>query len=331
TLFYGDKFVSVDTKGFFRLRAEEISNSSKGVLLRAVDAAGNENRLNVKVEIVWTVPGILENLSLWVTASRSEKKAAAVQVGDHLKADFDFLGLKNYRCGAVKYRIASYKHKKTALELRLIPGGRYSMGSKSERGGMGVVNTLPIHTVATGPFLVGAREVSWRSWRRVRPDAQAEGLKDELPVEKRSWETVQSWLVAAGGQLRLPSEVEWEYACRAGTMTPYFWGVKLEDKYCWTSLNTGETSRSVRLHDRAMNAFGLCDMIGNVSEWCEDNYLADYRNAPSNGNPRKILNSKVFVARGGSYNSLWCSFSAGRNRHYKNTAGVGFRVFRSLP
>lgn len=329
-LFYGGKLVPMDGKGF-HLRAKELSRAKEGAVLRAVDAARNEVQLIVKVESDWQAPGMLADVGLWVTASRRDRKAAVAEVADYLKADFEVLGLKTYRCKAVKYRLAGFKHKKTGLEMRLIPGGRFAMGSAIRRGENVGVNTIPVHTVTVRPMLVGIREVSWETWCRLRSDPKARGWNKDLPVEKRRWKTVQSWLKLAGGKLRLPSEAEWEFACRAGTTTSYYWGEHLDDRYCWTDINTGQTPRSVKLHDSFMNAFGLADMVGNVAEWCEDNYVDHYRNAPSDHQPRKLLNNKNHVARGGSYNTLWSCFSAGRSAHYTKIVGVGFRVFRSLP
>lgn len=327
TLYFNGKERALDEQNRFDLSSLELASVPDEAVLAVVDVAGNRTEISVKLERNWQVPSRLEDLSLWVTASRSQQKAAALEVAKHLKADYQYLGIKTYRCQAVKYRLATYKHKKTGLELRLIPGGRYSMGSNDKRG----PNTRPIHSVAVKPFLAGAREVSWGIWRSTRPDPQAAGWKKDLPVEKRRWATVQSWLKVAGGGLRLPSEAEWEYACRAGTTTAYFWGQTLVNKYCWISINTGETPRSTRLHDSARNAFGLADMIGNVAEWCEDNYIPHYKYGPNNQAPRKLVNNQRYVGRGGSYNRIDQCYSAGRHPYDRYTVGVGFRVFRSLP
>ncbi|MDF1664672.1 MAG: formylglycine-generating enzyme family protein, partial [Planctomycetota bacterium] len=145
-------------------------------------------------------------------------------------------------------------------------------------------------------------------------------------------------------QLRLPSEAEWEYACRAGTKTRFFWGNEVDESYMWYSSNSGRKLHSTREHENRRNAFGLADTAGNVWELCEDYYWRDYKEAPSDGSahrkpdPRGPWSEKskeaLYVCRGGRVLS-WAGpcRSARRFQGVEKNLGdqVGFRLAMSLP
>ncbi|HWY85465.1 MAG TPA: formylglycine-generating enzyme family protein [Gemmataceae bacterium] len=108
-------------------------------------------------------------------------------------------------------------------------------------------------------------------------------------------------LIEQGAEIRLPSEAEWEYACRAGTATSYSFGDNLEDlgKYCWYKQNAPGNDPPVG--KKLPNEWGLFDMHGYVWEWCADSGHEDYKNAPVDGNPWIAPDSKERMIRGGSY------------------------------
>ena len=143
---------------------------------------------------------------------------------------------------------------------------------------------------------------------------------------------------AGGGLLfRLPSEAEWEYACRAGTQTAYSFGddpAQLGD-YAWYSANSGEETHPVG--QLKPNAFGLCDMHGNVWEWQSDRWHDDYNGAPTDGSAWEISNSDRRVLRGGSWysdaESLRCAVRGRDNwqGHWGSYGGFRLVCSRRVP
>lgn len=150
----------------------------------------------------------------------------------------------------------------------------------------------------------------------------------EKPIHNISISECSSWLASAGGQLRLPSESEWEYACRGGTTTKYFWGDEMNGDYCWY-LGNSEKPQPVTEHKDKTNAFGLADMSGNVQEFCEDGWTD---NSPADSSPQ-WGERFARMARGGSVgmSAKHCTsayrFSAVARAVWN---GTGFRAFRSL-
>jgi len=223
-------------------------------------------------------------------------------------------------------------HEKTGIEMVFIPAGTFQMGSPSSEGGR-FENEGPVHTVRiTRPFYLSVCEVTHREWNRVTIYS---GLKDDWnPVESASWNYCQRFLRKAGDGLRLPTEAEWEYACRAGAATAYSFGDESGDlqRYAWYDVNSGVQTHVVG--EKLPNAWGLYDMHGNVWEWCADWYGEDYYSKSPREDPRGPCSGTYRVLRGGS----WFDTPAGCRsayRHWVQPAsgkGVyfGFRVARGL-
>ena len=153
------------------------------------------------------------------------------------------------------------------------------------------------------------------------------------PVEQVSWNDIQDFESALGNAFRLPSESEWEYACRAGTTTRFYWGDDpnynaIRDYAVYSDNDMGGTAD---VGTKRPNAWGLYDMSGNVWEWCEDWYHSDYTNAPNDGSAWVSPYGSYWVCRGGSwgYDARGCRSA---NRGYGGPAslnsGLGFRLAR---
>lgn len=179
------------------------------------------------------------------------------------------------------------------IEFVWIPAGEFTMGTVSSEGSwMHRPEEGPQHNVniARG-FWIGKYEVTQRQYKHIMDDNPSYFNKSGLdaPVDKVSWLDAKKFCKVASlktaEKIRLPSEAEWEYACRAGTKDQFF---SSEDQtafweYAWYSSNSGKKTHSVG--EKKPNAWGIYDLHGNIKEWCEDSWHDDYSNAPADGSP----------------------------------------------
>jgi eukaryotic-like serine/threonine-protein kinase len=194
-------------------------------------------------------------------------------------------------------------HQRTGIELVLIPAGGFRMGSpRDEKGAHENGYEWPQFPMGfERPFYMGKYEVTQGQWKRLKDADPRYFSHDDLPAVGVDWMDCQAFLKAAGAGLRLPTEAEWEYACRAGTKTRFYFGDREEDlgDYAWYKANSGSKVHSVGT--KKPNAWGLFDMLGNAEEWCET-HVDDYPNVyPLNAqSPRRPLSAKgARVIRGG--------------------------------
>jgi formylglycine-generating enzyme required for sulfatase activity len=209
---------------------------------------------------------------------------------------------------------STYRNK-YSMEFELIPAGRFSMGSTN-----GDSNEKPVHKVTISqPFYMGRYEVTQGQWQAVMGSNPSK-FKDcgaNCPVEQVSWSAAQDFITTLneandGYKYRLPSEAEWEYACRGGTTGDYYGNV---DDIGWYAGNSGRKTHAVG--GKQPNAFGLYDMSGNVWEWCVDFYHGNYHGAPTDGSAWVSGGDPIpyRVLRGGSWDDLASSLrSANRIR-----------------
>ena len=233
------------------------------------------------------------------------------------------------------------------IEMAHIPAGTFLMGSpddEPESYPESYKDEKPQHSVTVPEFLMGKYPVTQAQWRAVAtglpkikydldPDpSQFKG--DTLPVERVNWyeavEFCQRLSRATGRDYRLPSEAEWEYACRAGTTTPFYFG----DVITLDLANYGGyRDRTTPVESFSANGFGLYDMHGNVEEWCLDRWDINYEGAPTDGTAWDKGKEQSRLLRGGSWlnhpdhcRSAVRAFYAPDIRSYD----VGFRVCCSV-
>jgi len=235
------------------------------------------------------------------------------------------------------------------LEMIQIPAGSFTMGSpKTEKDSRD--DERPQHQVTVPSFYLGKFTVTQAQWRVVAalPQANRElnpnpsnSTGDNLPVERISWydavEFCNRLSKVKKQNYRLPSEAEWEYACRAGTKTPFYFGETItpdlatyEGNYTYTSGSRGIYRRQTTpVGSFSPNAFGLYDMHGNVWEWCADLFYENYSAAPTDGSVWDNGNNSARMLRGGSwiYSPRFCrSAVRGRNDPDVRHDDIGFRV-----
>lgn len=211
-------------------------------------------------------------------------------------------------------------------EMVIIPSGSFNMGSNSKI----MTSSNPVHRVTINyMFAIGRTEVTQAQWMAVmgynpsefqncgnncspvvitmrkrehKDPSYFEKFNDAYPVDSISWDDAQKFILKlnaiTGKQYRLPSEAEWEYACRAGEQQDYC-GSNYASSVAWYGYEkSGKTTHQVA--SKKSNAFGLYDMSGNVSEWVEDRWHDNYDGAPNDGNVWQGGGAKR-VLRGGDY------------------------------
>jgi len=220
-------------------------------------------------------------------------------------------------------------------EMIEIPAGSFDMGSAK-----GEANEQPVHRVTIAkPFAIGKTEVTQAQWVALMGTnpSQFDTCGNDCPVDQVSWDDVQLYLkklnAKTGKQYRLPTEAEWEYACRAGNDTE-FCGGDLADAVSWNNINSGSFMfySPHPVATKKPNAFGLFDMSGNVWEWVEDTYFPNYTGAPTDGSAR--LGGAMRVLRGGSWGKdpkYSRAFARTRFSATFRDFSHGFRVALTLP
>ena len=231
-----------------------------------------------------------------------------------------------------------------ALEMLRIPEGRFWMGSPESEEKRDDWEG-PQHRVSVPAFFMGKYPVIQRQWYAVSllDDVDIHLNPDpsyfkggNLPVEQVSWDDAVEFCKRlskkTGKDYRLPSEAEWEYACRSGTTSPYHFGKEIteglanHDDHCKGTTEVGKFPA---------NPLGLHDMHGNVWEWCLDHWHENYEGAPTDGRAWVTGGDDLFrVVRGGSWiNDPWYCRSASRYGDYpvNRSRRIGFRVCCSAP
>ena len=219
------------------------------------------------------------------------------------------------------------------LDLVLIPAGEFTIGSpqsEKERSS----NEGPQHLVRlTKPFYMGVTEVTQAQWKAVMESNPSNFMGDDLPVETVSWDDAVEFCRKLsdkeGRDYRLPTEAEWEYACRAGSTARFCFGDSKSSlgDYAWYSNNSGGKTHPVK--SKKLNAFGLYDMHGNVWEWCSDWYGSGYYSKTPASDPQGPSTGRSRVVRGGSwyYAPRYCrSANRGYNAPGSRSYSSGFRV-----
>jgi formylglycine-generating enzyme required for sulfatase activity len=239
------------------------------------------------------------------------------------------------------------------LEMVAIPGGTFTMGSpENEEGRLNLES--PQHQVTVPPFFMGKYPVTQQQWRVVaalpkdKIDLKSDPSYfkgDNLPVECVSWNDAQEFCARlsqmANKTYRLPTEAEWEYACRGGTTTPFYCGETIstdlanyDGNYTYGQGQKGEyREKTTEVGKFPANPFGLYNMCGNVWEWCEDGWHENYINAPADGSAWTSLSTEDMLLRGGSWNfnaRLCRSANRGRNSRGGRYFSYGFRVVSSF-
>ncbi len=183
-----------------------------------------------------------------------------------------------------------------------VPAGGFLMGSDDARPA-----ETPVHRVNIKAFYMSETEITQAQWMAVMENNPSDfkGCMD-CPVEQVSWHDVQEYIkklnTMTGKNYRLPSEAEWEYACRSGGKNEPFCGGRKRYDVGWYLNNSGRKVRKVK--QKAPNGLGLYDMSGNIFEWVQDCWNPNYEGAPNDGSAWLSRKCNERVLRGGSWNTF---------------------------
>jgi formylglycine-generating enzyme required for sulfatase activity len=219
------------------------------------------------------------------------------------------------------------------LDMVSIPGGTFMMGDDRHHQ-----DERPLHQVTVPPFYMGKYPITQAQYRSIMGDNAGFGVGADYPIEKISWQDAIEFCTKlsqlTGKTYTLPSEAQWEYACRAGTNTAFHFGETItpdlanyNGDFPYGGAPKGENrERATPVGSFPANGFGLSDMHGNVWEWCLDGYQPSYLDAPTDGSARVDLSdiegNLKRVMRGGA----WDYVAKGCRSSVRGSLGAGIRV-----
>jgi formylglycine-generating enzyme required for sulfatase activity len=221
----------------------------------------------------------------------------------------------------------SWVEPKTGMVFVWVPGGCFQMGSSD-----GSANEQPVHQVCVQGFWMGKYEVTQEQYLQVTGDNPSRFQGRNHPVEQVNWRETQLFAekmnISTGLKVMLPTEAQWEYACRAGNVHETYCGEgSRPERMAWFHDNSQDHTHPVGL--LAPNKWGLHDMSGNVWEWVQDGYHSDYTDAPADGSAweghRRVL-------RGGSWHGVPQNLRVTRRNvdgDAERDSNHGFRLVRA--
>lgn len=213
------------------------------------------------------------------------------------------------------------------LEMILIPAGEFIMGSPEDEDGRLEFEGPQRRVRITQPFYMGKYEVTQAQWERMMEENPSHFKGADLPVTFISWIEAREFLGKVDDDIRLPTEAEWEYACRAGSATRFYSGDSEDDLDDAGWYGENSSSRTHPVGEKRPNAWGLFDMHGNVLEWCADWFQDSYIGLETT-DPKGPETGTYRVIRGGSwFNTLLWARSASRSGLDPEMGGfhLGFR------
>lgn len=229
-------------------------------------------------------------------------------------------------------------------EFVTLTPGQDKFPAAFKMGTSGIASEEPVREVTLKPFAIARYEVTQELWEVVMGKNPSKWKGPRNSVEMMSWSEANDFCRKATDEMhklklldekesiRLPSEAEWEYACRAGTTTRYSFGDKEDDlrDYAWFKGNSkGEDPPVGR---KKPNPWGLYDMHGYIWEWCQDSWAPNYEGAPKDGSARQDKDAKERVLRGGSWADEADHHRSGYRHHAdagQRSDAIGFRCVRS--
>jgi formylglycine-generating enzyme required for sulfatase activity len=322
-------------------RRDEIQTEIHRLIAQAVDGSLTNEEKQFRDDFVQHNVGAMKHALITQDFVYPVVTVSVQQTRPHIRAQLykfesiTFDGQNIHKTSHKGRSFTEYLDKDIALDMVCIPAGSFLMGDPDAENPYW--DFLPSQHLVTVPaFSIGKFAVTQAQWVTIMDhNPSANRGSDHLPVDNISWidatEFCQRLSLATGQQYRLPSEAEWEYACRAGTSTAYSWGDEIDLKFAnYFDWDCKEKFGTKPVGSYDPNAFGLYDMHGNVFEICQDRWHYDYEGAPTDGSAWiEVTKTEQIVIRGGSFDyyedncrSSYRSETCQDCRYY----GTGFRV-----
>ncbi|MGH1336009.1 MAG: formylglycine-generating enzyme family protein [Aureispira sp.] len=269
---------------------------------------------------------ILNNRTDWNSASDLAREEVISRViTNELKGVFEYKETIEYSCGGVKNQVASFVHLPTKMLFHLLPGEvDYSIGLAAKH--LFLLNSKyavdlkenSTRTIQITPFLISQYLITEQAWNQFTGASLYRSFGPDFPIDAVERAEVEHWAQKSG--LQVPSEMEWEYACKAGSDTIFYWGNKPNLDYAWTEENTNfgvgdaYTYRTFKGEEqKPANAFGLLGMIGNLGEWVADDAY-DFGRAYTSPKPYKSGSDKADGILRGGWNQYGWNFNRSTSR-----------------
>ena len=250
---------------------------------------------------------------------------------------FLFIGMllvaqENTKFSLKEYSTGEVITNSIGMKIKLVRPGFFLMGSDN-----GYSSEKPMHKVfISKPFYMGIYEVTQEQYKAVMGENPSKFKGPNLPVESVTWSDTKIFcdkLSKKEGKIYcLPTEAEWEYVCRAGTKTNYYWGNSFDPDFAWYEGNSNSKTQEVGL--KKSNNWDFFDLSGNVSEWCEDYYSENYYRQSQKKDLFCLASHSMTpcqTIRGGSWavNARWCqAFSRHGIDPWSKDNSLGFRIIR---
>lgn len=332
-------------KTFDALEGEEENGVSKQYLY-AINTLGLDNWRDI-LYYDFPTKSLLSDIDDWNSASEAERQAEIdFLMANQLKDKFEFIDVQLYRCNQISNFVARFLHLETKMMFHLIPGGYISPGATEEQlstwGVKELEEALEVytehgHSCDVAPFLIGEYLLTEYAWKKYSDVSLPWNFGDDYPVNAVQFSDINAWCDESG--FMVPTELQWEYACRAGSKDCFYWGNKPDNRYAWVDSNCifdleesrernnllpqpsvfkkawrlvkrnllkekGEYHTFTAREQKLPNAFGLLGMLGNLLEY------VSYDRAPFSGRvgdsnydiTRELGND---VLRGGSNTYQW--------------------------
>ena len=233
----------------------------------------------------------LTELGAWNQTHKEIRKAINERIAFY--HDLDFINESQFNSNY----ISVFKDKKTNIIMHLLPANNTIIGSNPKEDNRAYFDESPRKVIAVKPFLIAQTPILQNQYNGRHGGYSWIG--DNLPVHSVSRNDALLW--CKDNNFQLPSEVQWEYACRSGTDTRYYWGDEMKPEFAWYDQNSGRMIHAPIEHIDQANNFGLVDMVGNVFEWCDDLWVDNHTKRIDCKANTQGQSSELYTMRGGSW------------------------------